>query len=147
MVLKVYTIARICIVEVLAVFIDKSIRFKKVESLSFMEDFIETIFFMEIELPREININVCVVYRRPKFRLSKFLSILFRYIEKSFGTKTIICDNFNLDLFQYQSSNEVDTFVDLSLENNFTSLINKPTRITRNFPTVIGSFCHFRANF
>ena len=88
-------------------------------------------------MPGGMNITVCVVYRRPNSDYQNFHQFYSDTLEISLGTKTIICDDFNLDLLQYQSSNAVDIFVELSFETNFPSLINMTIRITSHSSTVI----------
>ena len=55
----------------LALFIHKSFKFEKVDSLSFMRDLFE-IIFIEIELPGGKNINVCVMCVRSNSDIQSF---------------------------------------------------------------------------
>ena len=90
------------------------------------------------------KVTLCMVYRRPGSDYESFLADYDLFINSHIGKKCLVFGDFNLDLLKYRNSSHVQRFVNTNFENNFFSLINRPTRVSSHSATVIDHiWCNF----
>ena len=96
--------------------------------------------FIEIVNKNKSNLIVGCIYRHPSMIASEFiddyLKPLFDKIDSD-KTKVMLMGDFNLDLLQYDNSNDVSNFLETVISNSFFPYISLPTRVTSHSKTVI----------
>ena len=95
----------------LALFVEENIKCEILNNFSYMYDFIESLC-VEIILGNETFV-VCVIYRRPGSDFDQFI-VRYADILRSFSNKKcIICGDFNLNLLAFETSNVIESFVNV----------------------------------
>ena len=100
-----------------------------------VNDLLECLSIELTDLNNKINILTCL-YRQPDSSTDD----LINNIEKLFRNKQrniYLCGDFNINLFYYNSNNQVNNFLDSIYSLGLFPLITKPTRITSHSATLI----------
>lgn len=120
-------------------FIDDSYAYQIRNDLSFIKDYIETIF-IEVAQKNEVNIIIGCVYRPPNSDVTLFnfdvLSIL-NILGKNRKTLTFVMGDFNLDLLDSDSHAPTNEFLNNLMSHSFLPTIRHPTRITETSATLL----------
>ena len=113
----------------LLLFISDSLSFKPRNDLSFQSESAECLC-IEVDLPKEKNFIVCVVYRPPSTDVVKFLDDLESMMLTVNSSDKSVCmmGDFNIDLLS-NSPNSL-RFQNILDSNAFNVMIDKPTRIS-----------------
>ena len=128
----------------LVVYVLDSIESTKIKTLCRMSSNFESIG-VEISLGSNNSFYLCGVYRPPHSNITNFNTDFFEMISThSHNKKCIVTGDFNIDLMSIGTVSSCQNFVDSFASENFTSLIDAPTRISRNSNTCID---HIHVNF
>ena len=94
----------------------------------------------KLSTQKKSNIVVGVIYRHPSMGLTDFncnyLNNLLENISKEEKSIFLLGD-FNVNLFNYNESNQTNEFLDFRVSNSFIHLVLQPTRITSHSNTLI----------
>ena len=122
----------------ISIFIHKSLVFKMRPELNINNHHVETLC-VEILNEHKRNSLINVIYRRPSGAYEQFQRYLNNMLKLNYlrNKPTYIIGDFNLNLLDHDSNNNVKDFVNLLFENGFIHFINKPTRVTRETSTLI----------
>ena len=124
-----------------SLFIREECMYKIRKDLTFLEDYIETVF-VEISntcLNMDKNVIVGVVYRPPGANIASFndkMELILQRIDTSSKQARIMGD-FNLNILNADSHAPTSQFVDIMFAHSMYPLINKPTRVTNSTATCI----------
>lgn len=100
-----------------------------VDCLSFITDEVE-ILTLRVISSNDTFYFSCV-YRPPSFSIDSFNDILSNNILPHFANRrTVICGDFNVNLFNPLNSNNVDNFISVFASFNFYPVIDQPTRFS-----------------
>jgi hypothetical protein len=124
-----------------SLFIKTSIKYTVRDDLNIFEDDAESIF---IEVDKSIfdtdrNIVVGLIYRIPN-KDAKSFNKNFGKVLNSIKTEnklSYLLGDYNINLYNFESHSLTRDFLDICFSNNFVSLINKPTRVTKYTATLI----------
>lgn len=88
------------------------------------------------------------VYRHPNYSILSFCENFQVYLNTiPSSKKCVICGDFNINLLQYGTDNNVNFHVDMMLATNFLPYILSPTRVTERSNTLIDHiYCNFVSN-
>ena len=95
---------------------------------------------MEIDTPgKSIDLVIGTIYRHLGANFHTFLEELCSTLGQLADDKReyIICGDINIDLLQYQLKAPITNYVNFIYLEGCYNLIDKPTRITDNFSTII----------
>ena len=119
-------------------YVKSDINSRKRTDLCVKTDEFETIW-VEILNKSSKNILCCCSYRHPKSDISQFTDHINDIItEPSVENKTvIIMGDFNINLLNYETSPNVNNYINCMFSNHFQPVILHPSRITSNSSTLI----------
>ena len=133
-----YNVSRNC--GGIAVFVRKDYEHVKVRyDLSKNCHHIESLF-VELEIPETNSKIICgEIYRRPNSNILSFINDLEDIVDiiNTEGKKLYLMGDFNINLFDFSSNNNVRNFIDVMHSKNLYCLINKSTRVTSTSRTLI----------
>ena len=120
---------------------DLSINCEDIESLSIeiLKNQTRNIIFNVAYRPPDGDLNVCETFFKKILSDSTTVNRTF-----------FLAGDFNINLLDFETSKEVQSFVNLMLEFSMTSTINKPTRVTKHIATAIDNIitnCILNSNF
>ena len=97
------------------------------------------LLFIELSFANSKNLIVGVAYRPPNGKYEAFKNHLKSIINKITLEKKRICiaGDFNINALTYNTFPKTKSFFDMLFKHNVISVINKPTRVTRNTATAI----------
>ena len=97
----------------------------------------------------KFNFNISAIYRPPSSCINNFNDFLSDSFLPSVAlSKTVVCGDFNIDLFNPHKSNPIYNFINTMAGFNYYPLINKPTRYSFNEDFITGTVIdHFWINF
>ena len=119
-------------------YVNNDIVFSKREDLSCSENEHESLW-IEIQNNHQHNIICGVVYRHPTADIDATLTYLFNTIEKihSENKYCILMGDFNINLLNFETHTDTDTFINTLGSYCFHPQILQPTRITDHSATLI----------
>ena len=86
------------------------------------------------------KIQILCIYRFHYSNKNKFCELFFNFLQPSAEKPTIICGDFNIDLFDSNTCDSTSEFCDTFISKGFIPLINKTTRVSKNTSTCIDHF-------
>ena len=101
--------------------------------------------FIEILKPRKKNTIIGCVYRHPCMSVSEFNDTYLNSLLNKLSLENkslIIMGDFNINLLNSDSDNDISDFLDQMLSNSLTPGITIPTRITPKSKTLIDNIFH-----
>ena len=124
-----------------ALYIQSSLSFCVKEELTLVKEKIFEFLFIDVYFSKTEVLTVGTIYRSPcnsKQSHAEFLDTISPLLPTLTTSKTnsIIMGDLNYNLLEYEN-NYVNTFIDTMYDNNYYSLITKPTRITTASATLI----------
>ena len=119
-----------------AIYVKNTLKHRLLNQMTYVvNDLLECLTIELTDQNNNKNIVTCI-YRQPDSSIDDFIN----NIEKLFRNKqgnTYICGDFNINLFNYDSNNQVNYFLDSIYSLGLFPLITKPTRITSHSATLI----------
>ena len=95
--------------------------------------------FIELKLNNS-NMIIACIYKHPGFNsntfITNYLSVILNKINKE-SKQIVLLGDFNINLLNYENSEDVKFFVDTVQSFSIFPTISKPTRITNNSETLI----------
>ena len=124
----------------IAVFFHESLTFNVRHDLSVSNADIEALC-IEVINKKSKNILINTQYRQPAGNFNEFEVYLNTLLAKSKTTDKIcfLVRDLNFNLIDYQTNAKVRDFVNLIFQDSLISIVNKPTRVTKNNATLIDS--------
>jgi len=94
---------------------------------------------IDLSLNHQLSITIINIYKPPDYDTNLFITALADYIDYIKASKKfiLIAGDFNINLFEYESSPSSNRFLDLLISTGFLPSITLPTRITQNSATLI----------
>jgi hypothetical protein len=120
-------------------FINAAYNFQVRTDLSFMKDYIESIF-VEISQENSANIVIGCIYRPPNSDVALFnIEVLqmLNILNKNRKILTFIMGDFNLNLLNSDSHAPTNDFLNNLMSHSFLPAIHHPTRITATASTLL----------
>ena len=102
--------------------------------------------FIEIDMFREKNIIIGVIYRKPQSNINEFTTILDNCLNNidTEHKQVYIMGDFNIDILKYTNST-ISSFLSVIYSHFFIPLIDKPSRVTARSMSLIDNI--FTNNF
>ena len=102
--------------------------------------------FIEVNLSRKSNLIIGRVYRHPCMRIFTFnnhyLNPLLEKLSKDANKTVVLLGDFNINLLNFDISDQINTFLDDLASNSLQPQILLPTRVCENSKTIIdNTFC------
>ena len=117
----------------ICVFISKELHFKQIKEFSVSEENYES---LSIEILNQTckNIIITTCYRPPNAIITPFkthITNIFKKLLKK-NKKIFFLGDFNINSLDYTTNDKVRKFIDLMFSKGMLSVINRPTRISKN---------------
>ena len=124
----------------LPVIVKKSLQFNVINELFVMDEKIFESLFINVQEGKK-NIVCGAIYRSPVDHVTAHqdfrLQLIKCHEKQDAKRKCYIFGDFNYDLAKSNENSHVSDFIEVMLNHNFCSIINKPTRITDTSATVL----------
>jgi len=94
---------------------------------------------IEINIKNNKNTIVTTSYRPPNSNFNSFHNLLQDHLRKvgNNNKHVYLTGDFNINLLEHASSNNVNIYLNTLLAHNFIPIINKPTRVNKHSATII----------
>jgi len=120
-----------------AMFVDKRLKHRIVESMTTVIDDICECLTVEIDMGKMKNVVVSCVYRAPNSGIESFKEVFEALILNAKQKVAYFCGDYNIDFLNPSKSPAIEEFVDVMYSIGLYPCINKPSRITTHSATII----------
>ena len=121
-----------------AIYINETLRYRRVESKCLSVDDCFECLTMEIIINGSKNVIIACIYRKPDSQMEKFTCHLEELFGKIKNNKVLyITGDFNIDLIKQDAHSQTKHFIDTIFSMGLFPLITKPSRITNHSATLI----------
>jgi len=120
-----------------SIYVKEDINYTIIENMTKSIDNLLECLTIELKLGVKGNKLVTVIYRKPGTNLEAFIEEMEKILSNYKAKHIILCGDFNIDLFKYNSNKGTSDFVNMFFAHGIVPLINKPTRITLDNMTLI----------
>ena len=120
-----------------ALYIDRKLRYKIIESMSTTINDVMECITIEICMGIKRNVMVSCVYRTPGSNIDIFTDVMERMFAKIDQKVHFVCGDYNIDLLNPNKHKKTDEFIDTMLTMSLLPTITKPSRVTSYSATLI----------
>lgn len=120
-----------------ALYVDRRLKYKIVESMTAAIDDICECITVEIDMGKRKNIIVSCAYRAPNNSIEKFKEVMESMATNTEQKVTFLCGDYNIDLLNPNKLTPIEKFMDAMYSRSLYPTITKPSRITVHSATLI----------
>ena len=120
-----------------AIYVDRALKFKVMESMTTVMDNILECITVEICREKQKNVIVSCIYRAPDSSIEVFNDWIEEMFSKMSHKTVFICGDFNIDLLNPNKHKMTDNFINTMYSMALFPKITRPSRITSHGATLI----------
>lgn len=120
-----------------AVYVDKNLNYKVVESMTTVIDNLLECITIEIYKEKEKNVIISCIYRTPGSSIQVFNDFIEKIFSKTNQKVIFICGDFNIDLLNPKRHKMTDEFLNTMYSLSLHPKITRPSRITPHCATLL----------
>lgn len=120
-----------------AMFVDKNLNYKVVDSISTVIDNVLECITIEICTQKKKNVIISCLYRAPGSSMEVFKDWIEERFSKINQRDAFICGDFNIDLLNPNKLRTIDEFINTMYSMSLYPKITRPSRITPHCATLI----------